>query len=70
MKLKQTIGTTDGLIRAVLGIGIFVLANVTGEGIVDGILEVAAAILVLTAVSGYSPMYHLFGISTQKPNHN
>jgi hypothetical protein len=67
MKLKQNIGTTDGLIRAVLGIGVFVIANFIAEGIVDGILEVAGAILVLTAVSGYSPVYHLFGISTRKP---
>jgi hypothetical protein len=67
MKLKHNIGTRDGLIRAVLGIGIFVLANFIGEGLVDGILEVAGAILVLTAVVGYDPLYSLFGFSTNKP---
>ncbi len=66
MKLKHNIGTRDGLIRAVLGIGIFVLANLIGEGLTDGILEVAGAILVLTAVVGYCPVYSLFGISTRR----
>ncbi|PPD58522.1 YgaP family membrane protein [Dehalogenimonas etheniformans] len=68
MKLKQNLGPTDGLIRAVLGIGLFVIANFVVEGVADGILELLGAILILTAVIGYSPVYALFKISTRKPD--
>ncbi|APV44713.1 hypothetical protein Dform_01389 [Dehalogenimonas formicexedens] len=67
MKLKQNLGPVDGLIRALLGVGLFLLANLTVEGIRDGVLEVAAVILIFTAVLGYCPIYALLGFTTRKP---
>lgn len=66
MKIKQNVGVIDGIIRAVLGIGCFVIANFVVEGLIDGVLEVLGATLVISAVLGYSPVYHLTHTSTVK----
>jgi hypothetical protein len=58
-------GNTDRIIRAVIGItliGLWML-GIT-QGILAVILAVVGAVLVLTSLVGFCPLYALFGINT------
>lgn len=64
MKLNE--GMADRIIRGVaglvfLGVGLFVVKG--GIGIA---LDVVGAILLVTGVVGFCPLYKLFGINTAK----
>lgn len=63
--MKDNMGLLDRLVRAILGGGIFNL-YLYGQisGVVAVILGVIAGILLVTGIIGYSPTYHLMGIST------
>ena len=70
MKLTFNKSPLDRIIRIVLGIGI---AAVAIAGAVTGpILYVAwlvAAILVITGIVGFCPLYALLRVSTRKASH-
>jgi hypothetical protein len=64
--MKQNIGISDGIIRVMLAIVLFTLSGLYvltgGWGIVSWCL---AAILLYTSISGFCPLYALFGICTR-----
>ncbi len=63
--MKTNIGNTDKIVRLVIALilgGLYFAEIVTGTlGIV---LLVIAAIMVLTALSGFCPLYALLGMNT------
>jgi hypothetical protein len=63
--MKTNIGNTDKIVRLVIALilgGVYFAEIVTGTlGIV---LLVIAAIMVLTALSGFCPLYALLGMNT------
>lgn len=61
MKLKLNIGTTDRLIRVVLGLAIAVLGIVFKSW-----FGLIAVVLLGTAAVGTCPLYLPFGLSTRK----
>ncbi|NNN11611.1 MAG: DUF2892 domain-containing protein [Acidimicrobiaceae bacterium] len=63
--MKKRVGSTDRVIRIVLTILAVVLAFEAGVSTAWGIVAlVVAAILLVTAISGYCPIYSLFRIDT------
>jgi hypothetical protein len=65
--MQKNIGTTDKLIRTVIGINITILYY---SGIINGILAIVllafAFILLLTSFINFCPIYRLLGINTNK----
>jgi hypothetical protein len=65
--MKKTVGTADAVARVILAAviaGLYFLGKISGGvAVAAGIL---AAILVLTAVTGYCPLFSMLGISTRK----
>jgi len=65
--MKSNIGTVDSVIRLLLAALVAVLCfNHQIEGTPAIILAIAAAIVAVTAVFNFCPLYRLFGISTRK----
>ena len=63
--MRTNEGTADRAIRVVLGIAAIVGAVLVGASSVLGIvLFVAAGILLVTAATGFCPLYRVVGIST------
>lgn len=63
--MRTNEGTTDRVLRAVAGVVALVIALMAGLGSVGGILMlVVGAILVVTAATGFCPLYRVFGVST------
>lgn len=63
MKVNES--TVDRIIRAVVGVLALVGAVALGLSTVGGILLlVVGGILAVTAVTGFCPLYRLFGLST------
>ncbi len=64
--MKKTVGITDRVARVVIA-----AAGVAGAGVVGFstgwgvVLVVVAAVMLVTGLSGYCPLYSLFGISTR-----
>lgn len=58
-------GNTDRVVRAVLGIVLVALwmLGVT-QGVLAIILGVVGAVLIITALVGFCPLYALFGLNT------
>jgi hypothetical protein len=69
--MKQNMGTTDRIVRAVLAALIVVLYYL---GIIGGVwiivLLTIGAIFLFTALIGFCPLYVLFGINTCKRKKN
>ena len=59
-------GSTDRIIRFVVGAALFVAVFTVLSGVAQIIAGVVGAILVLTSVVGFCPAYALFGIKTCK----
>lgn len=63
--MKKTVGPLDRVLRGVLAVGAVLgawgLGFATGWGVV---LLVVAAIMAVTGVSGYCPIYSLLGLGT------
>jgi hypothetical protein len=61
---------TDRIIRAVIGIALIALwvLGVT-QGVLAIILGIVGAVLVLTSLVGFCPLYALFGINTCPVKH-
>ena len=63
--MKKTVGSTDKIVRGVLTIAALIVAGFAGFSSVWGIvLVIVAAVLVVTAATGYCPLYSATGIST------
>lgn len=59
--------TIDRIIRAVVGAALLAGAVALGMGSAGGILAlVAGGILVVTAATGFCPLYRLLGLSTAR----
>jgi len=57
----------DRIIRVVIAIAAVVGASAVGFGTVGAwLLLVVAAIMLVTAVTGFCPLYRIFGLSTFK----
>lgn len=61
--MKRNESNLDRIIRAVLGAGL-VVAGVLVGGTVGIVLYVLAAIMLVTAFTGFCLLYKLFGIDT------
>jgi hypothetical protein len=65
--MKKNVGSADRAVRIILAV---VCAALIFSGAVEGTLAVhlgiLAAVLVLTSLTSFCPLYALFGISTQK----
>ena len=65
--MTTNVGSPDKIARIVLGVVAAVVAFLVGAGSVLGIiLFVVAAILIVTALAGFCPLYRIFGINTCK----
>jgi len=63
--MHKTVGKTDRVVRSVVAVGAVAGSAVVGFGTGVGIvLLVVAAIMVVTASSGYCPAYSVTGVST------
>lgn len=63
--MQKNLGRTDRSLRALIAVGAVAGSAVLGFSTAWGIvLLVAAAIMAMTAASGYCPIYHLVGIKT------
>ena len=63
--MTANVGSTDKIVRLVLALVAVVFAFVTGIATALGIvLLVVAAVLAVTAFTGFCPLYRVFGMST------
>ena len=63
--MKRNVGSTDKIVRAVIAVVALVVAGFAGFSSGWGIvLVIVAAILVVTASSGYCPIWSATGINT------
>ncbi|HNW98901.1 MAG TPA: DUF2892 domain-containing protein [Bacteroidales bacterium] len=63
--MKKNMGSTDRIIRSLVAI-ILAILIITGvlSGIAAIILGILSAILMVTAILGFCPLYILFGLHT------
>jgi len=62
----RNVGSLDRIVRIVLGVGAVIWALAVGSSSALGIvLWIVAAILVLTSLSGFCPLYRVLKISTR-----
>jgi phosphate/sulfate permease len=59
-------GMTDRIVRAIVGIGLLLLAFLVVTGVWQIVFWILAAILLITALIGICPAYLLFHFSTKK----
>lgn len=64
--MNKNEGTTDRALRGVLAVVAAAVAAFVAQGAVQIVLWVVAAILAVTAVVGFCPLYRLIGVSTCK----
>lgn len=63
--MKKNMGSTDRIARAVVAVGLVIVAAVVGFGSIGGIVAlVLAAVMAATAAVGSCPAYLPFGINT------
>ncbi|HUX04688.1 MAG TPA: DUF2892 domain-containing protein [Acidimicrobiales bacterium] len=64
--MGRNVGSLDRIVRIVLGVGAVIWALAVGSSSALGIvLWIVAAILVLTSLSGFCPLYRVLKISTR-----
>jgi len=65
--MKKNMGTTDRGFRGIVVIGAVIVSGVIGFSTVGGIVLLAvAAIMAITAASGFCPLYSVLGIKTTR----
>ncbi len=65
--MTANVGSPDKVARIVLGVVAAIVAFLAGAGSVLGIvLLVVAGVLIVTAVTGFCPLYRLVGVNTCK----
>ncbi len=63
--MNKTVGTTDKIVRAIIAVVALVVAGIAGFSSAWGIvLVIVAAVMVVTASSGYCPIYSATGLRT------
>jgi hypothetical protein len=62
----KNMSMTDRIVRAIVGIGLLILAFIVVTGVLQIIFWILAAILLVTALVGVCPAYMLFHFSTKK----
>ncbi len=63
--MKKNMGTLDRALRVLVAAGAVSASGAIGFSTAGGIVLLAvAAIMVVTAASGYCPLYGLFGVKT------
>ena len=63
--VKKTVGSTDKVVRGILAIAALIVAGFAGFSSVWGIvLVIVAAVLVVTAATGYCPIYSATGLNS------
>jgi uncharacterized membrane protein len=62
MKINE--GTLDRVIRAVVGAVLLAVGLVLVKGPIGVVLDVLGAVLLITGIVGFCPLYTLFGINT------
>ena len=66
--MKKNMGKTDRALRVLVAAGAVAGSGVLGFSTAGGIvLLVVAAVMVVTAASGYCPLYSVFGLTTRGP---
>ena len=66
--MKSNEGSTDRIIRVILGIVLIIVGwLVLRNSVLGVILDIIGVILLITAVTGFCLIYRLLGISTAKP---
>lgn len=74
MKLKRNMGPVDQILRAAMGIGLIYIgpfSNILTSDFMSGILlALVGALTIISAASGYCPLYHIAGFCTYKPKDN
>ena len=63
--MKKNENNTDRIVRGVVAVAVAIGAVLT-SGVLSIVLWVVAAIMAVTAVAGFCPLYTLFGINTCK----
>jgi hypothetical protein len=65
--MKKNMGTTDRGLRGIAVIGAVIVSGIIGFVTVGGIVLLAvAAIMTITAASGFCPLYSILGIETTR----
>lgn len=62
--MKCNIGTGDKIIRIIVGLGLFVYGLVTAPMGGSFIIGLIGAVLVITALVSFCPLYTMLGINT------
>ena len=62
----KNMSMTDRIVRAIVGIGLLILAFIVVTGVLQIIFWILAAILLVTALVGVCPAYMPFHFSTKK----
>lgn len=66
LKKIQNEGTTDRLVRIVLGVIFAVVGYAYLTGIAQIVVYIAAVVAIITGATGFCLLYKIFGISTLK----
>ena len=64
--VMSNVGTLDRIMRVIVGMALVLLPTITGLAIWSGIAAAVGAILVVTALFGFCPIYALFGLSSKR----
>lgn len=62
--LQKNEHNTDRLVRALIGVVLTAVGLLVTTGIASIVLYVLAAIMFVTALLGFCPIYKIFGLST------
>lgn len=62
--MEQNVGQTDRVIRAIIGVGLIILAFASFVGWVKWVAIIIGLVLIATAAVSRCPAYSLFGIKT------
>ncbi len=63
--MSANVGTPDRIVRIIVAV-LAILGAIKTAGILSVILWIVAAIMVLTAIVGFCPLYRLVGVNTCK----
>jgi hypothetical protein len=65
--MEKTVGSTDKIIRIIIGIILLIIAFALPVGaVLKVILVIFGIVALITAISGLCPLYSLLGINTCK----
>ncbi|MCJ7578240.1 MAG: DUF2892 domain-containing protein [candidate division Zixibacteria bacterium] len=65
--MKPNEGTTDRLIRLILGVVLIIIGwPVLGSNTLGIILDIIGVLLLITGITGFCGLYKIFGINTLK----